>query len=375
VNFDFSEEQQLLRDQAQRFLADRDARGRSRKLLDDGGGIDTELWQEIAALGWIGATLAEDVGGAALGYVDLCVIAEELGRANAAVPFASTVYLGAEAIARFGVPAQRSQYLPDVVNGNCIIALAAAEGAAGTRRGRANTQVRGGKVFGHKTPVTDGSEADLLLVLAQDEAGQGGESSEGLYLVEAKQNGVSTQSLEMTDGSRPAAMVTFDGASATRLGESAGWPELDNLFDRAAVLMAFEQIGGAQACLEMARDYALERYAFGRPIGSYQAIKHKLADVYIAIELARSNAYFGAWALAADAPDLPVAAAAARVGACRAFDLASKENIQTHGGMGFTWELDCHLYYRRAKALGVALGSARVWKDRLITRLEASNSS
>ena len=126
------------------------------------------------------------------------------------------------------------------------------------------------------------------------------------------------------------------------------------------MLTAFEQVGGAQASLEMASDYALERYAFGRPIGSFQAIKHKLADVYVAIELASSNAYYGAWALAARRAELPVAAAAARVSANDAFHLAAKENIQTHGGMGFTWEFDCHLYYRRAKLLALALGSARL---------------
>ncbi|MEI9987895.1 MAG: acyl-CoA dehydrogenase family protein [Aliidongia sp.] len=137
--------------------------------------------------------------------------------------------------------------------------------------------------------------------------------------------------------------------------------------------MAFEQIGGAQACLDMARDYALERYAFGRPIGSFQAIKHKLADVYIATELARSNAYYGAWALATEAAELPLAAAAARVAATEAFHLASKENIQTHGGMGFTWETDCHLYYRRSKHLALTLGSAPWWQDRVIAELEARN--
>ena len=132
--------------------------------------------------------------------------------------------------------------------------------------------------------------------------------------------------------------------------------------------------GGRKRCLESARDYALERYAFGRPIGSFQAIKHKLADVYVATELARSNAYYGAWALERDAPELPVAAASARICASDAFFLAAKENIQVHGGMGFTWEFDCHLYYRRAKLLSLALGSTRIWKDRLITQLETANA-
>jgi len=145
------------------------------------------------------------------------------------------------------------------------------------------------------------------------------------------------------------------------------------VLDRAAVPLAFEQVGGAQASLEMATAYAKERFAFGRPIGSFQAIKHKLADIYIAIELARSNAYYGAWALSADAAELPLAAATARVSATEAFDLAAKENIQTHGGIGFTWEADCHLYYRRARLLALTIGSARYWKDRVVVELERRN--
>src|SRR6202034_675401 len=162
---------------------------------------------------------------------------------------------------------------------------------------------------------------------------------------------------------------------AERLGEAGeGLSLAEALLERAAVLLAFEQLGGADRALEMAKGYALERYAFGRPIGGYQAIKHKLADMYVKNELARSNAYYGAWALASDAAELPLAAAAARVAATEAFHLASKENIQTHGGMGFTWEVDCHLYYRRSKHLALTLGSAPWWQDRLITELEARNA-
>jgi hypothetical protein len=154
-----------------------------------------------------------------------------------------------------------------------------------------------------------------------------------------------------------------------------GWPLLEDIQDRAAVLLAFEQVGGAQACLEMAKDYAMGRYAFGRPIAGYQAIKHRLADMYVQIELARSNAYFGAWALSTDAAELPVAAATARISAVEAFNYASKENIQVHGGMGFTWEFNCHLYYRRARQTALVLGSLRRWKDRLINALSQRNAA
>tara|TARA_Y100001934_G_scaffold283390_1_gene402749 strand:- start:20207 stop:21316 length:1110 start_codon:yes stop_codon:yes gene_type:complete len=367
VNFDFSEEQELLREQARRMLADRDALGRSRKSLNEDGVFDAELWHEMAELGWLGTALPEEYGGAGLSYVDLCVIAEELGRANAAVPFASTVYILAEAILRFGNEEQKQHWLPKIVAGDVVGAFATAEGAGPVTESRVQASVAAGQLTGKKVAVADGVDASLLLVLAKESG------KPGLYLVQADADGVETTAVKMNDRSRPASAVTFTGPKAEALTTEDGWDAYQTLLDRAAILVAFEQVGGSQACLEMARDYSLERYAFGRQIGSFQAIKHKLADVYVATQIARSNAYYGAWALNADAAELPIAAATARVAGCRAFELASKENIQTHGGMGFTWELDCHLYYRRAKNLGLALGSARLWKNRLVSQLETRN--
>jgi alkylation response protein AidB-like acyl-CoA dehydrogenase len=158
--------------------------------------------------------------------------------------------------------------------------------------------------------------------------------------------------------------------AAQRLTGAEGWAAVEKLFDRAAVLFAFEQLGGADTALQMAVDYANARFAFGRPIGSFQAIKHKLADGYIKNELARNNCYYAAWALSTNAPDLAKAAAGARVAATDAFEYIAAENIQTHGGIGFTWESDCQLFYRRSKLLALTLGSARRWKDRLISQLE-----
>ena len=194
-------------------------------------------------------------------------------------------------------------------------------------------------------PVTDGDVADLAVVLAKE----GGQL--GLFLVDLAGAGVARETLKTLDPTRGVAKLTFTGAAAERLGAAGeGMALAEQVMDRAAVLLAFEQVGGADRGLEMAKDYALERYAFGRPIGSYQAIKHKLADIYVKNELARSNAYYGAWALNTGAAELPIAASAARVAACEAFWFAAKENIQTHGGMGFTWEVDCHLYYRALAA-------------------------
>jgi alkylation response protein AidB-like acyl-CoA dehydrogenase len=196
-----------------------------------------------------------------------------------------------------------------------------------------------------------------------------------LVLVDLRGAGVNRSAVETIDPSRSHARIVFANTPAEALGSPGGAEALlKRVQDRAAVLFAFEQVGGAQRSLDMARDYALQRYAFGRPIGSFQAIKHKLADVYVATELARSNAYYGAWALARDAAELPLAAASARISANEAYFLAAKENIQVHGGMGYTWEYDCHLHYRRAKLLSLTLGSTRMWKDRLITQLESANA-
>jgi alkylation response protein AidB-like acyl-CoA dehydrogenase len=189
-------------------------------------------------------------------------------------------------------------------------------------------------------------------------------------------DGVAREELKTLDPTRGHARFTFRNARAERLGAAGqGWDLAEALLDRAAALIAFEQVGGAQACLEMATDYAKNRYAFARPIGSFQPIKHKLADMYVAIEVARANAYYAAWALSTDAAELKLAAAAARVAASEAYHLAAKENIQTHGGMGFTWEADCHLFYRRAKLLAVQAGAPALWKEKLVRQLELKNAA
>ena len=228
----------------------------------------------------------------------------------------------------------------------------------------------GSVLTGVKIPVTDGDIATHAVVLARE--GQ----SLSLVLVDLRQEAVTRETLTTLDPTRGHARLTFRGARAERLGAAGeGWDLAEAVLDRAAVLIAFEQVGGAQACLDMAVDYAKGRYAFSRQIASFQAIKHKLADMYVAIEVARSNTYYGAWALSTDASELPLAAAAARVAACDAYYLASKENIQTHGGMGFTWEVDCHLFYRRAKLLSVQAGAPGVWKEKLVRRLETKNAA
>jgi alkylation response protein AidB-like acyl-CoA dehydrogenase len=234
--------------------------------------------------------------------------------------------------------------------------------------------VRDGRLTGAKSPVADGDIADLAIVAARSGAGRG-EQAVSLFVVDLNGPGVTRETLASIDPTRSQARLAFDGAPAERLGgEGEGWAIASQVMDRAAILMAFEQVGGADRALEMARDYALDRMAFGRQIGSFQAIKHMLADMYVSATLARSNCYYGAWALASGSSELPVAAATARVSATQAFQHCAKNNIQVHGGMGFTWAFDCHLFYRRSNALALALGSLSTWEDMLITRLQGANT-
>jgi alkylation response protein AidB-like acyl-CoA dehydrogenase len=371
MNFDFSDELKMLREEARKFLSERKSVAAARRVLEKAESHDKKLWQEMAGMGWIGAAIPEEYGGAGLGHLGLCVLAEELGAALAPVPFSSTAYLASEAIMLAGTTAQKERYLPKFAKGELIGTLAHAEGPNAPDPKRFTSAVGGGKITGTKQPVPDGAIADIAIVTAKS-----GDRQLSLFIVDLRGAGVAREPVETIDPSRGHARLVFNGAAAEPLGAAGeGLSLIDRVFDRAAVLFAFEQVGGAQAALDMAKGYALERYAFGRPIGSFQAIKHKLADIYVATELARSNAYYGAWALANNAPDLPVAAAAARVSASQAFDLAAKENIQTHGGMGYTWAFDCHLYYRRAKLLSLAIGSTRLWKDRLVSELEQRNES
>ncbi len=368
MNFDFSDDLEQVRTEARSFLSSH-AKDSARKALEDGSGFDRSLWAQIGQMGWIGAAIPEEFGGSGLGEEGLCVLAEEIGHSLAATPFASSAYLAAQALMRFGSIDQKARYLPGLADGSVIGCFGLAEGVGAPRAASIAAAIRDGHLHGAKHPVIDGSVAHIAIVAVRN----GGEI--GLALVELEQAGVSRSVLQSLDPSRDAARIDFDGARAEILPGAQGFSAVEHLLDRAAVLFAFEQLGGAQACLEMARDYALERQAFGRKIGSFQAIKHKLADVYVAIEIARSNAYYGAWALGADAPDLASAGAAARVAASHAYELASAENIQTHGGMGFTWQYDCHLYYRRAKHLSLVIGAAPFWKDRLISAIEHRNAA
>ncbi len=369
MNFEFSEEQELLREQARGFLQQNCPPSAVRAVLEGDQGYDAELTAKIAEMGWYATVIPEEHGGLGLSYFELCVIAEELGRVAAPVPFSSSVYLATEALILAGSEAQKDEWLPKLAAGEALGTFAFAEGPGQAGAADLATTLSGGKLSGTKLPVADATAADFAIVLAGGEGGN-------LALVDLKGGGVQMDPVRMIDFTRGHSKVTFDGAAAQQLGGvGEGEALVRKLMDRAAILFAWEQVGGADEALNQAREYAMGRYAFGRPIASYQAIKHKLATMYVKNTLARSNGYYGAWALNSDAPDLPLAAATARVAGIDAYHFASKENIQTHGGMGFTWEFDCQFHYRRSRLLGVNIGSINQWQDKLVTALEQSNAA
>ena len=363
MNFDFSEEQKLLQQTARDFLAERCAIDVPRRVLEAETGTDESLWKGVAEMGWLGAAVPELYGGAGFGRLELALLALELGRALAPIPFGSSVYLVTEALLEFGSDEQKQRWLPRLASGEVVGCFALAEGAGRTPLSQLATRFDGGVLRGEKFPVADAAVAQLALVAAQ------GEDGPVLVLSELEAAETALEAVESVDPARGLARLRFEGASAEALPGGRGESALAHLLDRAAVLTAFEQIGGAERALEETKAFTMGRYAFGRPVASFQVIKHRLADLYAAIQLATSNAYYGAWALSTGDPELSTAACGARIAACEAFDLAGTEMIQMYGGVGFTWEYDCHLFYRRAKHLSLVLGTPGEWSERLVERL------
>ncbi|MDP6376623.1 MAG: acyl-CoA dehydrogenase family protein [Pseudomonadales bacterium] len=370
MNFEFSEEQNLLREQTRGFLAEHCPMSRVRSILEADDKHDTELWGKIAEMGWTATVIPEEYGGLGLSYLELVVIAEELGRAVAPVPFSSSVYLATEALLAAGNEQQKESWLDKLATGEVIGTFALSEAHGQPTADNLTATVDDGKLSGTKIPVADAQAADIAVIAAKSG------TDVGLYLVELDQAGVTREDVRTLDFTRGHARVSFDAANAEALdGGASDWGVIERLLDRAAVLYAWEQVGGAEAALEQAKEYAMGRYAFGRPIASYQAIKHKLAQMYVNNTLARSNCYWGAAALNSGSGELTQAAATCRVSATQAYYYAAKENIQTHGGMGYTWEFDCQFFYRRAKLLSVNIGSERHWQDRLITAVVNSKAA
>jgi alkylation response protein AidB-like acyl-CoA dehydrogenase len=369
VNFAFSEEQDELRRSVRRFLDDKSPMTEVRRLMETQEGYDPAVWTQMGSqLGLQGLTIPEEFGGSGFGYVELLVVLEEMGRRLLCAPFFTSVGLAANALLTSGDDAAKKEYLPGIASGQTIATLAITEengrwdfGGIGLRAAKSG----GCHVLdGHKTFVLDGSTASLILVVARTNAGV------SLFAVDGAAPGLTRTGLPTLDMTRKLARLEFSGTPARLVG-SDGTAEggLSTTLDLAAVALAAEQVGGAQACLDMAVQYAKDRVQFGRAIGSFQAIKHKCADMLLQVESARSAAYYAAWAAADDSDELPVVASLAKAYCSEAYFSTAAENIQIHGGIGFTWEHDAHLYFKRAKADELLFGDPTYHRELLAQRI------
>jgi alkylation response protein AidB-like acyl-CoA dehydrogenase len=353
------EEQEELQATVRRFLADRSPMPRVREVMETPEGFDRALWQRMADdLGLPGLAVPEAYGGAGLGQVELSVVMEELGRALTPSPFFGSSVLAASMLLAVDDEEARRDLLPGVAAGRTIATLAFAEdGVVAALDG-------GGWVLeGARTLVPDGATADLVLVAAR--AGD----EPGVFALEGGTPGLRRTALAGLDPTRRLARLELARAPARRLVSEDAAGALGHVLDLAAVALAAEQLGGLQRCLDMSVEYAKTRYQFGRAVGSFQAVKHMLADMHVAMELARSALRYAAWA-ADEAPDeLPLAAATARAACSEAFFRVAADTVQVHGGIGFTWEHDAHLYYRRAKSTELLLGGQRQQRAQLADRL------
>ena len=369
VKLAFTAEQEELRRSVRRFLEARSPVAEVRRLMDTEDGFDRAVWRGMAEqVGLQGIHVPEAHGGAGLGQVELGVVLEELGRCLACVPYFSTVGLAVNALLASGDERAQADLLPRFASGEATGTLAVLEPPGGwdldSLAARARRQGDGWVVDGVKAFVVDGHTADVVLVAAHAPGGL------SVFAVEGAGAGVERVPVPQLDQTRKLARVELSAAPARLVGEEGGagsW--LPRALDLAGVALAMEQVGGAQRCLDMSVDYAKARHQFGRPIGSFQAIKHRCADMLLRVESARAAAYYAAWAAAEDAEELPAVASLARAYCSEAYSWAAGETIQVHGGIGFTWEHDAHLYFKRAKSSELFLGDGSYHRERLAARI------
>ncbi|UGQ12517.1 acyl-CoA/acyl-ACP dehydrogenase [Yinghuangia sp. ASG 101] len=372
MNFAFTPEQDELRRTVRNFLDNFGTEAEVRRVMDTDAGFDADVWRRIAGdLGVAGLALPERYGGAGCGFVELGICLEEFGRALFCAPALSGVVLAASTLLLLGDDDACRAHLPGIADGTTVATLALTE-ASGTwdAAGVTATATRAGGTWwldGAKAYVLDGCSAALLLVAAQTDAGV------SVFAVDADAPGLRRTAQTTLDRTRHQAVIELAHTPAQLLGEDGrAWPVLERVLDLAAVAVAAEQAGGAARVRDMAVDYAKTRVQFGQPIGAFQAVKHKLADLHLAVESARSAAYHGLWAADHDPAALPEAANLAKACCGDAFVTAATENIQVHGGIGFTWEHSAHLYLKRAHATQQLFGNAAHHRRRLARRVLAN---
>ena len=369
MNFAFNDEQEELRRIVRTFLEDKSSEAAVREQMDTTDGFDPAVWTQMAEqLGLQGLAIPEEYGGSGFTFVELIVVLEEMGRALLCAPYFSSAVLAAQTLLHAGDDAAKAEHLPGIASGETRATLALtepngrwdAEGVTAT----ATKSGDGWTIDGTKSYVLDGHTADLLIVAARTDAGV------SLFAVPADASGVERIPLSTMDQTRKQAKIEFSSTPATLIGtDGEGWPVLEQVLDLAAVALAAEQVGGAQRTLDMSVDYAKERIQFGRPIGSFQAIKHKCADMLLEVESAKSAAYYAGWCAAELNDELPSVASLAKAYVSEAYFHCAAENIQIHGGIGFTWEHPAHLYFKRAKSSELLFGDPSYHREQLAQRI------
>ena len=377
MDFAFTEEQEELRDTALVFLTDHSGSEQVREAMQSELGYDPQIWKQIGSdLGWPSVIIPEEYGGLELSYVELIALMEVMGGALLCAPFFSSVCLGGNALLVGGTEAQKKEHLPGIAEGATLATLAFTE--AGGQWGASEIEAIARKdgadfiLSGKKSFVLDGHCADLLVVAARRE-GTIGEAGISLFVVPAHTKGIERRALPTMDQTRRQAEIELDNvrvpASALMGNEGEGWGALSKTLDLAAVALSAEQVGGAQRCLDMSVEYAKERIQFGRPIGSFQAIKHMCADMMLEVESARSASYYAGCIAAEESDELPVVASLAKAYCSDAYFHCAANSVQIHGGVGFSWEYDVHLYFKRAKSTESFLGDAVYHRELVAQRI------
>jgi alkylation response protein AidB-like acyl-CoA dehydrogenase len=372
MDFGFNQEQELLRNTARKFFENECNSEFVRARMAEPAGVTDAFWTKLAEQGWTGLVYPEEFGGTGLGFVDLTVLMEEMGRAVMPGPFFSTL-LGGLTILEAGSAAQKKEWLTKIAGGEAKAALAFTEPNARWDAAGVTVTAResGGKftLSGTKLFVLDAHVADILVVVARTKESKRPEEGLSLFLVPKGTRGLSVKLLPTMDQTRKLCEVKLEdvvvGADALLGPRDGGWTPLARVLDRATVALCGEMCGGAQRVLDMTTEYAKIRIAFGKPIGSYQGVKHRAADMLVESENAKSLTYYAAWAVDENVPEAPLAASMAKAYASDAFRRIAGAGIQLHGGIGFTWEHDLHLYFRRAKSSEFTFGDASYHRERV----------
>jgi alkylation response protein AidB-like acyl-CoA dehydrogenase len=352
MQFGLSESQEILRDSARKFFAGECPMDHVRKLMETPTAYDEKLWAKLAEQGYTGIIFPEQFGGVGLGKVELILLMEEAGRALLPGPFFSTVPLAGAVLDAIASDAHKKKYLEPICEGKARATVAILEARASWELADVQLKASASKLNGEKLFVTDAVVADFILVVAQD----------GMYVVDAKSSGLAITQMDGMDMTRKIYSVKFQNTPAEKIGDTGHLPKALNV---ATAALVGEMVGGMQRTLDLTVEYAKMRKQFGKPIGMFQAVQHQCADMYLETESSRSASYYAAWTLEENTPEAATAVSIAKAYASDAARAVGNRGIQVHGGMGFTWENDVHLFYRRAKASETAFGDSTFHRERI----------